>query len=82
MRCSRCRTADRLQGQRWCRSCLTAYQRERRTKTMSRSAAPVPSLPELAAPAVGAIPAELRKRMPTELTTEYQIYLARIINGW
>jgi hypothetical protein len=32
MNCSRCAKAERILGQRWCRSCLTAYQRERRAQ--------------------------------------------------
>jgi hypothetical protein len=40
MQCSRCRTAERLQGQRWCRRCLTSYQRERRAKTRGKSGTP------------------------------------------
>jgi hypothetical protein len=32
--CSRCRKSERIPGQRWCRACLTAYQRERRAKSL------------------------------------------------
>jgi hypothetical protein len=37
-RCSRCYRAEPLKGQRWCRSCLTAYQRERRARMRLLSA--------------------------------------------
>jgi hypothetical protein len=30
MLCSKCHTEERIPGQRWCRECLTAYQRNRR----------------------------------------------------
>jgi hypothetical protein len=33
--CSRCQTAERIPGQRWCRECLTAYQRQRRHQARS-----------------------------------------------
>jgi hypothetical protein len=32
MTCSRCHKSERIPGQRWCRACLTAYQRERRAQ--------------------------------------------------
>jgi hypothetical protein len=33
-RCSRCKMAECLRGQRWCRQCLTAYQRQRRHRAL------------------------------------------------
>jgi hypothetical protein len=33
MLCSKCHTAERIPGQRWCRECLTAYQRQRRERS-------------------------------------------------
>src|SRR5689334_5005055 len=35
MLCSKCHTANRVPGQRWCRECLTEYQRQRRQRTRS-----------------------------------------------
>src|SRR5690348_6959630 len=35
MLCSNCHTAERIRGQRWCRECLTSYQRQRRQRLAS-----------------------------------------------
>src|SRR5436190_17085692 len=40
--CSRCAQAPRLSGQRWCRKCLTAAQRERRATRRLDAGEPVP----------------------------------------
>jgi hypothetical protein len=34
--CSRCHQAPRLTRQRWCRTCLTAYKRDRRARLQAR----------------------------------------------
>src|SRR5262250_607803 len=33
MLCSKCGKTDRIANQRWCRGCLTAYQRQRRERS-------------------------------------------------
>jgi len=39
LHCTRCQNAPRLPGQRWCRSCLTQSQRERRAAKRAAQAA-------------------------------------------
>jgi hypothetical protein len=61
--CSKCHTAPRLPGQRWCRSCLTGAQRARRAAARAARAPRFPGVtptPRIAAGPTTSLPAVTR----------------------
>jgi hypothetical protein len=74
MTCSRCKDAERIPGQRWCRPCLTIYQRERR----ARKATPDDSAPVVADPPKPAVACTAPQPNPD---AAWMIHLNRCVNG-
>ncbi len=83
--CTRCEVNPRVPGQRWCRECLSHYQRERRTRQTPTSViqAEIHAMPQVT-PAPVPVLSEAQRQALNEYKTARREYEARrqTRQGW